>query len=60
MAAAGGAGLLLDYRDGPVSWVHLAVYGLLVLGAVRFVRISLMIAAVSREASEASEEPIRA
>jgi len=49
LAAAGIAGLLLDYRDGPVSWVHLLVYTLLVLGVTRFVRVSMMLATVSDE-----------
>lgn len=47
LAAAGLGGLLLDYRDGPVSWVHLVVYAVLVLGVVRFVRVSMMLATVS-------------
>lgn len=46
LAFAGVGGLLLDYRDGPVAMVHLAVYVLLVLGAVRFVRISAMLSSV--------------
>ena len=39
----GGAGLLLDYRDGPVSWMHLVVYTIVVLALLRFVRVSMML-----------------
>lgn len=39
----GGAGLLLDYRDGPVSWMHLAVYTIVVLALLRFVRVWVML-----------------
>lgn len=49
LALAGIAGLLLDYRDGPVSWVHLAVYVVLVLSAVRFARVSSMLTSVSKD-----------
>lgn len=38
VAMAGAAGLLLDYRDGPVRTVQLFVYVMLALGAVRFIR----------------------
>ena len=54
LSAAGLAGLLLDYRDGPVSWVHLVVYALVVLSVVRFVRVSMMLAPVP------DEEPVAA
>ncbi|MEO6988739.1 MAG: hypothetical protein ABI239_08830 [Aquihabitans sp.] len=40
VALAGAAGLLLDYRDGPVRTVQLFVYLMVVLGIVRFVRVA--------------------
>jgi hypothetical protein len=40
---AGIAGLLLDYKDGPVDSVHLLVYVVLVLSVVRFVRIAAIL-----------------
>lgn len=40
VALAGAAGLLLDYRDGPVRVVHLVVYLMVALGVVRFGRIA--------------------
>jgi hypothetical protein len=40
VALAGFAGLLLDYRDGPVRMVQLVAYLMLFLGIVRFVRIA--------------------
>lgn len=43
LCLVGGAGLLLDYRDGPVSWMHLAVYTIVVLALLRFVRVSVML-----------------
>ena len=43
LCLVGGAGLLLDYRDGPVSWMHLAVYTIIVLALLRFVRVSMML-----------------
>ncbi|MCU0311699.1 MAG: hypothetical protein MUE36_12260 [Acidimicrobiales bacterium] len=49
LAAAGLAGLLLDYRDGPVSLIRSVVYVLLVLSVVRFVRVSIMLASLSDE-----------
>lgn len=39
VALAGVLGLLLDYRDGPVSTVQLIVYLLLFLGVVRLARV---------------------
>lgn len=49
LALAGTAGLLLDYRDGPVSWVHLVVYAVVVLAVVRFVRVSLMLTTATEQ-----------
>ncbi len=49
LTAVGLAGLLLDYRDGPVSWLHLAVYVLMVLGLIRFVRVSAMLASAGED-----------
>lgn len=40
---------MLDYRDGPVSWLHLAVYVLMVLGLIRFVRVSAMLASAGED-----------
>jgi len=40
VALAGLLGLLLDYRDGPVSTVHSFVYLMLSLGILRLARIS--------------------
>ena len=40
VALAGFAGLLLDYRDGPVRTVQLVVYLIFFLGIVRFARIT--------------------
>src|SRR5688572_20717142 len=39
VALAGCGGLLLDYRDGPVRMVQLAIYVVFILGIVRFARI---------------------
>lgn len=64
LALTGVAGLLLDYRDGPVSWVQLAVYVLLVLSVIRFARLSSMLASVSEDESMPSsvseDESLRA
>ncbi|CAB4955300.1 MAG: hypothetical protein F2837_10510 [Actinobacteria bacterium] len=43
LCLVGGAGLLLDYRDGPVSWMHLGVYTIIVLALLRFVRVWVML-----------------
>lgn len=43
VALAGLAGLLLDYRDGPVRIVQLVVYLMLFLGIVRFARIAVLV-----------------
>lgn len=43
LALAGIAGLLLDYRDGPVSWTQLAVYTVIMLSVLRFIRVGLML-----------------
>lgn len=40
VALAGAAGLLLDYRDGPVRTVHLFVYVMLAVGIIRFARVA--------------------
>ena len=45
LCLVGGAGLLLDYRDGPVSWMHLGVYTIIVLALLRFVRVSMVLSA---------------
>ena len=39
VALAGTAGLLLDYRDGPVATVQLAAYVAVALGGLRLARI---------------------
>lgn len=41
LAAAGAAGLLLDYTDGPVRLVQLFVYVALILAVLRFIRLAL-------------------
>lgn len=38
------AGLLLDYRDGPVRLVHLAAYVAVALAGIRLVRIAVALA----------------
>lgn len=43
VALAGLAGLLLDYRDGPVRTVQMAIYLMLFLGIVRFARIAALV-----------------
>lgn len=49
VALAGAAGLLLDYRDGPVRTVQLFVYLMLALGVLRFVRVASAVQSVSTE-----------
>jgi hypothetical protein len=41
LAAAGIAGLLLDYTDGPIRTVEFVVYVSLVLASIRFLRLGL-------------------
>ena len=43
LCLVGGAGLLLDFRDGPVSWMQLAVYTIVVQAFLRFIRVSMML-----------------
>lgn len=57
VALAGAAGLLLDYRDGPVRTVQLFVYLMLALGAVRFVRVASAVYSVSTEQRTESRTP---
>ena len=52
VALAGTAGLLLDYRDGPVATVQLGAYVAVALSVVRLARI---IGSDNREAREAAE-----
>lgn len=42
LAAAGIAGLLFDYQDGPVRTVQLVVYVALILASIRFTRLSML------------------
>lgn len=49
VALAGAAGLLLDYRDGPVRTAQLFVYLMLALGVLRFVRVASAALSVSTE-----------
>ena len=49
VALAGAAGLLLDYRDGPVRTVQLFVYVMLALGVLRFLRVASAAQSVSSE-----------
>lgn len=44
LAGAGLAGLLLDYRDGPVRTIHLVVYVAIALAAVRLGRVTVDLA----------------
>jgi hypothetical protein len=55
LALTGLAGLLLDYRDGPVSWLHLLVYAVVTLSVIRFVRVSVMMADAAPLPSPESE-----
>ena len=52
LSLVGVAGLLLDYRDGPVSWTQLAVYTIVVLAVLRFIRVWSMLNAVPEPALE--------
>jgi hypothetical protein len=52
LALAGIAGLLLDYRDGPVSWTQLAVYTIVVLSVLRFIRVGFMLNATADHARD--------
>ena len=49
VALAGAAGLLLDYRDGPVRTVQLFVYVMVALGVLRFFRVASAAQSVSSE-----------
>lgn len=49
VALAGAAGLLLDYRDGPVRTVHLFVYLMMGLGALRFARVAAAVQCLPTE-----------
>jgi hypothetical protein len=53
VAFAGAAGLLLDYRDGPVRLVQLFVYVMLALAVIRFARVAI---AVQHSSSDKSDE----
>lgn len=58
VALAGAAGLLLDYRHGPVRTVHLVVYVMLGLGVIRFARVASAVHSVSTEQRIEPKNPV--